>query len=80
MKRALLSMTLLASMTAAATSSVFAQTPHPPTTAADPEEAEVRRANTEEVDAFVHNDPKGMDRLWSEDFVVTSARKITPVG
>jgi ketosteroid isomerase-like protein len=36
-----------------------------------PEEA-VRQANAEEVAAFVHNDPKEMARLWSDDFVVTN--------
>ena len=71
MKRVLPSL-LLALMTAAGTFSVFAQAAPPPTPAAGPEEAEVRRANTEEVDAFLKNDPKGMDRLWSEDFVVTN--------
>jgi hypothetical protein len=72
MKEALLSMMLLALMTAAGTSSIFAQTPHPPTSKASPVETEVRRANTEEVDAFLHNDPRAMNRLWSEDFVVTN--------
>jgi len=33
---------------------------------------EVRRLNDEEVEAFVHNDPKTMARLWSDDFVVTN--------
>jgi hypothetical protein len=71
MKRALPSL-LLALMIAAETSLVFAQTAQPPTTTAGPEETEVRRANTEEVDAFLHNDPRAMERLWSEDFVVTN--------
>lgn len=71
MKQALLSVMLLALMTAADTPAVFAQTAHLPTDMAGPE-AQVRRANTEEVDAFLHNDPKEMDRLWSEDFVVTN--------
>ncbi len=31
---------------------------------------EVRRLNAEEVEAFVHNDPEAMARLWSDDFVV----------
>lgn len=35
-------------------------------------EEDVRRANVEEVEAFVHNDPKTMERLWSDDFVVTN--------
>src|SRR5690348_8723904 len=32
----------------------------------------VRRLSQEEVEAFVHNDPKTMARLWSDDFVVTN--------
>lgn len=35
-------------------------------------EGDVRRANVEEVEAFTHNDPKTMARLWSDDFVVTN--------
>ena len=35
-------------------------------------EEEVRRMNAEEVEAFLHNDPKTMARLWSDDFVVTN--------
>jgi ketosteroid isomerase-like protein len=35
-------------------------------------EAEIRRLNAEEVDAFLGNDPKAMARLWSDDFVVTN--------
>ena len=33
---------------------------------------EVRRLNAEEVEAFLHKDPKTMARLWSDDFVVTN--------
>jgi hypothetical protein len=33
---------------------------------------EIRRLSAEEVDAFIHNDPKTMARLWSDDFVVTN--------
>jgi uncharacterized protein (TIGR02246 family) len=33
---------------------------------------EVRRLNAEEVAAFVHNDPKSMANLWSNDLVVTN--------
>jgi ketosteroid isomerase-like protein len=32
----------------------------------------VRKLNTEEVEAFLHKDPKAMARLWSDDFVVTN--------
>jgi ketosteroid isomerase-like protein len=35
-------------------------------------EQEVRRLNAKEVDAFVHNDPKTMAQLWSDDLVVTN--------
>lgn len=35
-------------------------------------EAEVRRLNAEEVDAFLKRDPKSMARLWSDDLVVTN--------
>jgi ketosteroid isomerase-like protein len=35
-------------------------------------EQEIRRLNTDEVNAFLHNDPKEMARLWSDDFVVTN--------
>jgi hypothetical protein len=35
-------------------------------------EEEIRRLNVEEVNAFLHNDPQTMARLWSDDFVVTN--------
>jgi len=35
-------------------------------------EGEIRKLNDDEVQAFVHNDPKAMARLWSDDFVVTN--------
>ena len=35
-------------------------------------EQEIRRLNSEEVNAFLHNDPKEMARLWSDDLVVTN--------
>lgn len=35
-------------------------------------EQEVRRFNAEEVQAFIDKDPKTMERLWSDDFVVTN--------
>ena len=72
MKEALLTTMLIALMAAAGASTVFAQTPHPRTSKVSPAETEVRRANTEEVDAFRQNDPQSMERLWSEDFVVTN--------
>jgi ketosteroid isomerase-like protein len=72
MKEALLRTMLFALITAAGTSTVFTETSHPPTSKVSPAETEVRRANSEEVDAFLRNDPKAMERLWSEDFVVTN--------
>jgi ketosteroid isomerase-like protein len=35
-------------------------------------EQEVREASDQEVQAFLHNDPKTMARLWSDDLVVTN--------
>ncbi len=35
-------------------------------------EAEVRRMNLEEVQAFLQKDPKAMGRIWSDDMVVTN--------
>jgi Domain of unknown function (DUF4440) len=32
----------------------------------------VRQASDEEVQAFLHNDAKTMEGLWSDDFVVTN--------
>ncbi len=43
-------------------------------TASDDKQAEqqVRQASDEEVQAFLHDDPTTMARLWSDDFVVTN--------
>ena len=49
-----------------------AQVSGPPTSKNNRGEEEVRRLNGEEVDAFLHKDPKTMARLWSDDFVVTN--------
>ena len=35
-------------------------------------EQAVRQLNSDEVQALLHNDAKTMERLWSEDFVVTN--------
>ena len=42
------------------------------TTSENPAEQEIRRLNVEEPEAFLHNDPKTLARLWSDDFVVTN--------
>ena len=51
-----------------AAAQVEQQLPKPDQTATE----EVRRLSAEEVEAFIHNDPKTMARLWSDDFVVTN--------
>ncbi|MBZ5656869.1 MAG: nuclear transport factor 2 family protein [Acidobacteriia bacterium] len=62
---------LLASVFGVWTIFVSAQVP-PPTPNDKLADQEVRRLNAQEVDAFVHNDPKAMAQLWSDDFVVTN--------
>jgi Domain of unknown function (DUF4440) len=60
---------LLASLTGVA--GLVASTP--PATREDKQAEEmVRKLNAEEVEAFLHNDPKAMSHLWSDDFVVTN--------
>jgi hypothetical protein len=48
------------------------QAANPPTDKEKSAEEEVRRMNTKEVEAFLHQDPKAMEGLWSDDFVVTN--------
>jgi uncharacterized protein (TIGR02246 family) len=38
----------------------------------DSREPEIRQRNAEEVSAFLHNDPKAMAQIWSDDMVVTN--------
>jgi len=52
--------------------SLFAAAQTSPTSADRQAEQEVRQASDEEVQAFLHNDPKTMSRLWSDDLVVTN--------
>jgi ketosteroid isomerase-like protein len=51
---------------------LFAQQAPAPTPQTAAAEAAVRQVNAEEVQAFLHNDPKTMARLWSDEFVVTN--------
>jgi len=51
---------------------LFASAQASPSTKDKLAEQEVRQLNAEEVDAFVHNDPKALARLWSDDLVVTN--------
>jgi hypothetical protein len=71
-KLALLSATLFASLSCAGATVAFGQAHEEPAGKAGPSETEVRRVNAEEVEAFLHNDPKTMEQLWSNDFVVTN--------
>jgi uncharacterized protein (TIGR02246 family) len=61
-------LTLLAGLTSPA----LAQTSNTAADKSDGAEQEIRRLNTEEVNAFLHNDPKEMARVWSDDLVVTN--------
>jgi len=42
------------------------------TTAQSSAEAEIRKASDKEVDAFMRVDPKTLESLWSNEFVVTN--------
>ena len=72
MKTLLVSAALLGSLVGVGPLFASAQVTTPATTKDNSAEEEVRRLNAEEVEAFVHNDPKQMVRLWSNDFVVTN--------
>jgi ketosteroid isomerase-like protein len=63
---------LLVSLIGASILFVSAQVSGPPTAKDNRAEEELRRLNGEEVDAFLHKDPKTMARLWSDDLVVTN--------
>jgi ketosteroid isomerase-like protein len=71
MKRFLACTILHASLLGVGVLFASAQVNHPPTGNGSAEQ-EVRQLNAAEVEAFVHNDPKAMARLWSDDFVVTN--------
>ncbi len=59
---------LLAAVTSAFTVCTFSQSAQVPSSP----EQEVRRLSAEEVNAFLHNHPATMERIWSDDFVVTN--------
>ncbi len=52
--------------------SASAQVTAQPASKHNPADEEIRRLNSEEVEAFLHKDPKALARLWSDDFVVTN--------
>lgn len=62
---------LLVSQLGLGTMVASAQLPHPEA-GGNAAEEEVRRLMAEEVEAFEHQDPKTLARLWSDDFVVTN--------
>lgn len=72
MNNLLVTMMLLALLVGGGASGASAQESHPPAGQSSRAETEVRHLNAVEVDAFIHNDPKAMERLWSDDMVVTN--------
>jgi hypothetical protein len=63
---------LFTSLVVAGMSSSSAQVIQPTISEDNRTDEEIRGANVEEVQAFLHNDPKTMARLWSDNFVVTN--------
>jgi ketosteroid isomerase-like protein len=63
---------LLALLASGAPLLAAAAVPIAATVAEQRAEAEVRRLNAEEVEAFLRKDPATMARLWSDNFVVTN--------
>jgi uncharacterized protein (TIGR02246 family) len=63
---------IFASLLCTAAIPASTQTPSQTTANDSRVEEEIRRLNTQEVDAFLHKDPKAMQSLWSNDFVVTN--------
>jgi uncharacterized protein (TIGR02246 family) len=65
-------MQMVSSVMFVAVLSMFAAAQSSPTPADQQAEQQVRQASNDEVQAFLHNDPKAMARLWSDDLVVTN--------
>jgi ketosteroid isomerase-like protein len=72
MKALLIHAVLLASLTGLAALFASAQATTDATEEDKRAEEEVRRLNVEESQAFLHQDPKTLALLWSDDFVVTN--------
>lgn len=72
MKTLLTNALLLGSLTGVATLFTSAQATTDATEEYKRAEEEVRRLNAEEGQAFLHNDPKTLARLWSDDMVLTN--------
>jgi uncharacterized protein (TIGR02246 family) len=71
MKKSLCSGVLLTFLAFAMSSSAPAQSTSS-SIEKDSREPEIRQRNAEEVSAFLHNDPKAMAQIWSDDMVVTN--------
>lgn len=65
-----LNLSALAMMAISVLALVGVQTSMPSKDAAA--EQQVRQASDQEVQAFIHNDPDAMAKLWSDDMVVTN--------
>jgi uncharacterized protein (TIGR02246 family) len=63
---------LLTSVVSVGTPFASSQETHMPAEKNNGAEELVRKLNAEEVEAFLHQDPKAMARLWSDDLVVTN--------
>ena len=63
---------LMTMLTSASTLLALGQIPPPATERDNQSEQEVRRLNTEEVQAFLRRDPQAMARVWSDNMVVTN--------
>ena len=63
---------LFAALVGGGISFASAQGSHQPSNSANRTEDEIRRLNTQEVEAFLHRDPNTMASLWSDDLVVTN--------
>lgn len=72
MKRLLVESVALAFQMSLLAPLAVAQVKAPASKASKSVEEEIRLLNAEEVNAFVHQDPREMARLWSDDFVVTN--------
>jgi ketosteroid isomerase-like protein len=72
MKRILLCAALLLSLAGIGASPAVSRASDSANSADGHTDAEIRRLNVEEVEAFLHKDPAAMAQLWSDDFVVTN--------
>jgi uncharacterized protein (TIGR02246 family) len=72
MSKSIMSIFLMLAMATTPVSLIARRTPVRSVSDAKLAEEQVRKLSQEEVEAFLHNDPSVMARLWSDDFVVTN--------